>query len=92
MVWVGAGVVLLAAGLLAAQHVHDLGMEGSGYVVFGSGPWAVVAGVPLLVLAALLRNRLPRVALALIVVASLLLIVTAVLDFTGLSWILGPGR
>ena len=87
-IWIVAIAMLVLAGLVSTQRVHSFGMEGPGLWVGGGVPWAVLVAVPLLLLAAILRRRVPRVSIALVIVLSVLLAVSLTLELTGLGWIM----
>lgn len=86
--WGGALVLLAVAGVVASQRVHGFGVEGPGFSVLGGVPWAVLASVPLLLVAVLVRRR-ARTSLTLIAVAALVLVVALLLEWTGLGWLMG---
>jgi hypothetical protein len=87
-VWIVALALLLTGAFLTPQHVHSFGMEGPGYFVWGLLPWAVLVALPLLLLAAVLRNRLALLSIVLAVAVSLIVAGVLVLDQTGVTWIM----
>jgi hypothetical protein len=87
-VWIAAIALLVIAGLITTQRVHSFGIEGPGFGVWGLVPWAVLAALPLLLLAAGLRGRLPQVSTAIAIASTLILAVSLALDLTGLAWMM----
>jgi hypothetical protein len=86
--WIAAVALLVLAALVASQRVHSFGMEGPGLWVGGLVLWAVLVAAPVLLFAAILRRRLPRVSVTLSIVLSVVVAVSLTLDMTGLGWVM----